>query len=201
MAIVLKNSPNLLAKNYKILNICEIDVYLSNKVPHIHVCVLYSLDFRHCNAVKSLKFCDLEWESFDFIPSLMNPRSVFAELLISISSEVVFYGGLLVFLKVTEHVQRPHLVFSSNKWDLITGLKGYLYSSYFTTGFRVFAPLLAVYVVWPAVGLPALISVAPFLFGCAAQFAFEAFLEHRKSSCWPVVPIIFEVSRTMILMC
>lgn len=59
-------------------------------------------------------------------------------------------------------------------------------------GFKVFAPLLAVYVVWPMIGLPAVVAVAPFLLGCGAQWAFEAYLEKRKSSSWPLVPIIFE---------
>lgn len=61
-------------------------------------------------------------------------------------------------------------------------------------GFKVFAPLLAAYVVWPVIGLPAVIAVAPFLLGCAVQYAFEIHLDNRNSSCWPVLPIIFEVS-------
>ncbi|KAK8482192.1 hypothetical protein V6N12_047090 [Hibiscus sabdariffa] len=31
--------------------------------------------------------------------------------------------------------------------------------------------------------------------GCAVQFVFEMTLEKRQSSCWPLVPIIFEVYR------
>ncbi|KAK4390629.1 hypothetical protein Sango_2126200 [Sesamum angolense] len=68
--------------------------------------------------------------------------------------------------------------------------KGYLTSAFFTTGFKVCAPLIAVYVIWPVLGLPALVSVAPFLAGCLAQYAFERLLDWNGSSCWPLLPII-----------
>ena len=107
--------------------------------------------------------------------------------------EVLFYVGLATFLLVTDHVQRPYLQFSPKRWGLITGLRGYLTSSFLTMGFKVVAPLFAAYVIWPVIGLPALVAVLPFLVGCAAQFAFETRLDKRGSSCWPLVPIIFEV--------
>ncbi|XP_008792621.2 uncharacterized protein LOC103709171 [Phoenix dactylifera] len=120
---------------------------------------------------------------------------ILAEIVASLSSEVIFYVGLAAFLSITDHVQRPYLDFSSKRWSLITGLKGYLSSAFFTMGFKVFAPILAVYVAWPVIGLPAVVAVAPFLLGCAAQFAFEMHLNRRGSSCWPILPIIFEVYR------
>lgn len=66
-------------------------------------------------------------------------------------------------------------------------------SAFLAMGFKVVASLLAVYITWPTLGLPALVAVAPFLAGCLAQLAFEAHLNRRGSSCWPLVPIIFEV--------
>ncbi|KAG1347961.1 hypothetical protein COCNU_06G017900 [Cocos nucifera] len=120
---------------------------------------------------------------------------ILAEIVTSLSSEVIFYAGLAAFLSITNHVQRPYLDFSSKRWSLITGLRGYLSSAFFTMGFKVFVPILAVYVAWPVIGLPAVVSVAPFLLGCAAQFAFEMHLEKHGSSCWPILPIIFEVYR------
>ncbi|XP_075511512.1 uncharacterized protein LOC142547225 [Primulina tabacum] len=122
-------------------------------------------------------------------------NEVLAEIVSSFSTEIIFYAGLAIFLLVTEHVQRPYLQFTSKRWGLITGLRGYLSSAFFTMGFKVFVPLLAVFVTWPILGLPALISVAPFLFGCLAQFAFERRLDRGGSSCWPVLPIIFEIYR------
>ncbi|KAL1093199.1 hypothetical protein V6Z11_D06G014100 [Gossypium hirsutum] len=115
------------------------------------------------------------------------------EIVSSFSFEVMFYIGLGMFLLVTDHVQRPYLQFSAKRWGLITGLKGYLTSAFLSMGFKVIAPLIAVYVTWPVLGFPTLVAVAPFLAGCAAQFAFEMALEKRQSSCWPLVPIIFEV--------
>ncbi|KAM0967878.1 hypothetical protein ACFX2A_016605 [Malus domestica] len=117
------------------------------------------------------------------------------EIVTSLSYEAVFYVGLAIFLLVTDRVQRPYLQFSPKRWGLITGLRGYLTSAFLTTGFKVMAPLFAVYVTWPLLGFPALISVIPFLVGCVAQLAFETVLEKRQSSCWPLVPIIFEVYR------
>ncbi|XP_062090522.1 uncharacterized protein LOC133796853 [Humulus lupulus] len=117
------------------------------------------------------------------------------EIVTSLVFEVVFYIGVAIFLLVTHHVQKPYLQFSPKRWGLITGLRGYLTTSFFTMGFKVMAPLVAVYVTWPVIGLPALVAVLPFLVGCAAQYGFELRLDKRGSSCWPLVPIIFEVYR------
>ncbi|CAA7399482.1 unnamed protein product [Spirodela intermedia] len=120
---------------------------------------------------------------------------ILAEMVASIFSEGMFYVGLATFLRVTEQVQRPYLEFSAKRWSLITGLRGYLSSVFFTMGLKVFVPLLAAYAAWPTIGLPGAVAVAPFLAGCAAQFAFEGMLSRRRSSCWPLLPIIFEVYR------
>ncbi|MBA0625604.1 hypothetical protein Godav_003386 [Gossypium davidsonii] len=133
---------------------------------------------------------------FKFQPFVSLVSSNFRRQIVSsFSFEVMFYIGLGMFLLVTDHVQRPYLQFSAKRWGLITGLKGYLTSAFLSMGFKVIAPLIAVYVTWPVLGFPTLVAVAPFLAGCAAQFAFEMALEKRQSSCWPLVPIIFEVYR------
>lgn len=105
----------------------------------------------------------------------------------------MFYIGLATYLRVTDHVQKPYLQFSAKRWSLITGLKGYITSAFFVMGFKIFAPLFALYVTWPSLGLPGLVAVAPFLLGCLVQYLFERFLDRHESSSWPVVPIIFEV--------
>ncbi|XP_059454217.1 uncharacterized protein LOC132184554 [Corylus avellana] len=117
------------------------------------------------------------------------------EMVTSLLFEVLFYIGLAIFLLVTDRVQRPYLQFSPKRWGLITGLRGYLTCAFFTAGFKFMAPLFAVYVTWPMIGLPGLVSVVPFLISCVAQLAFEKLLEKRGSSSWPLVPIIFEVYR------
>ncbi|KAH7847968.1 hypothetical protein Vadar_032200 [Vaccinium darrowii] len=120
---------------------------------------------------------------------------ILSEIVASFCSEVSFYIGLAIFLLIADHVQKPYLQFSSKRWGLITGLRGYMTSAFLAMGFKVVASLLAVYITWPTLGLPALVAVAPFLAGCLAQLAFEAHLNRRGSSCWPLVPIIFEVYR------
>ncbi|KAK6115412.1 hypothetical protein DH2020_007681 [Rehmannia glutinosa] len=122
-------------------------------------------------------------------------NEVFAELLSSFSTEIIFYAGVALFLLVTERVQKPYLQFSPKRWSLITGLRGYLTSAFFTMGFKILAPIIAVYVTWPVLGFTALVSVAPFLAGCLAQYAFEKCLDRNGSSSWPLLPIIFEVYR------
>lgn len=120
---------------------------------------------------------------------------ILSEIVVSISSEVMFYIGLATFLHVTDRVQKPYLQYSPKRWGLITGLKGYLTSAFFTMGLKVFAPLFAVFVTWPMLGLSAVVAVAPFLAGCLAQFVFEKSADKRGSSSWPLVPIVFEVYR------
>lgn len=117
------------------------------------------------------------------------------EIVTSLLFEVLFYVGLAIFLRVTDSVQRPYMQFSSKRWGLITGLRGYLTCAFLTMGFKVIAPIFAVYVTWPMIGLRGLVAVFPFLIGCVAQLAFENRLDKRGSSCWPLVPIIFEVYR------
>ncbi|KAM6584647.1 hypothetical protein CsatB_011649 [Cannabis sativa] len=122
-------------------------------------------------------------------------EDILVEIVSSLVFEAAFYIGVAIFLLVTHHVQRPYLQFSPKRWGLITGLRGYLTTSFFTMGFKVMAPMFAVYVTWPVIGFPALVAVLPFLVGCAAQYVFELSLDKRGSSCWPLVPIIFEVYR------
>ncbi|KAI3761180.1 hypothetical protein L1987_51591 [Smallanthus sonchifolius] len=120
---------------------------------------------------------------------------VLTEIMYTVSSEVMFYIGLATFLFVTDRVQRPYLQYSAKRWSLITGLHGYLTSAFFVMGFKVLAPLLAAFVTWPLLGVAGVVSVGPYLTGCLVQFIFEKVLEKRQSSCWPLVPIVFEVYR------
>jgi len=109
------------------------------------------------------------------------------------SHEVLFYIGLATFLHVTDRVQRPYLQYSSKRWGLITGLRGYLFSAFFTMGLKIIAPLILLFVTWSAIRIAAFVAITPFLVGCVAQMAFEKALDNRGSSCWPLVPAIFEV--------
>ncbi|KAG8494193.1 hypothetical protein CXB51_011463 [Gossypium anomalum] len=77
----------------------------------------------------------------------------------------------------------PQFFFSSAieaffKDDTLVGLRVYLSSSFFTMGFKVVAPLLPVFLTWPALGFQDLVAVDPFLIGCAAQHAFKTILDH-----------------------
>ncbi|KAK4751417.1 hypothetical protein SAY87_004899 [Trapa incisa] len=117
------------------------------------------------------------------------------ETVTSFFFEAIFYAGLATFLLITNHIQKPFLQFSTKRWGLITGLRGYLNSVFLTMGFKVVIPPFMVYITWPVVGVPAFVAVAPFMIGCVAQLIFEKILDRNQSSCWPVLPIIFEVYR------
>lgn len=114
----------------------------------------------------------------------------------SLSFEIMNYIGIATFLLLTDRIQRPYVQFSSNRWGLITGLRGYTGSMCLATGFKVVAPIILVYTTWPVVGLPVLVAVLPYLVGCIAQRLFEIYADKRGSSSWPVVPIIFEVVKS-----
>ncbi|CAI9281754.1 unnamed protein product [Lactuca saligna] len=120
---------------------------------------------------------------------------VLTEIVFTAASEIMFYIGLATFLLVTDKVQKPYLQYSMKRWSLITGFRGYLTSAFFVMGFKVIAPLFAAFVTWPLLGLAGVVSVTPYLVGCFVQFIFEKVLEKRQSSCWPLVPIVFEVYR------
>ncbi|XP_076883287.1 uncharacterized protein LOC143532011 [Bidens hawaiensis] len=132
---------------------------------------------------------------FGMISNELVQDVVLTEIAFTVSSEVMFYIGLATFLFVTDRVQRPYLQYSAKRWSLITGLRGYMTSAYFIMGFKVIAPVLAAFVTWPLLGVAGVVSVGPYLMGCLVQFIFEKVLEKRQSSCWPLVPIVFEVYR------
>nr|ACU24299.1 unknown [Glycine max] len=117
------------------------------------------------------------------------------DIVTTFSHEVLFYIGLATLLHVTDRVQRPYLQYSSKRWGLITGLRGYLFFAFFTMGLKIIAPLIFLFVAWSAIRIAAFVAITPFLVGCVAQMAFEKALDNRGSSCWPLVPAIFEVYR------
>ncbi|KNA09479.1 hypothetical protein SOVF_153290 isoform B [Spinacia oleracea] len=118
-----------------------------------------------------------------------------AEIAGTLACEGVFYAGVAIFLLITDRVQRPYLQFSAKRWGLITGLKGHLSTTFFSMGLKVIAPLVVTYVTWPVIGMNALVAVTPLLIGYLAQLALEGLIDNRGSSCWPLVPIIFEIYR------
>jgi hypothetical protein len=122
----------------------------------------------------------------------------YADIVTSLSTEALFYVGLATFLQVADRVQKPYLQYSSKRWGLITGLKGYITSAFLTTGLKISVPLILLYVTWSVVRMATVVAIAPFLVGCVAQFAFERYLDKRGSSCWPLVPIIFEVCLSIL---
>ncbi|KAL2894674.1 Regulatory protein ADR1 [Bienertia sinuspersici] len=130
----------------------------------------------------------------NFFDSLFK-NVILSEIVTTICSEAVFYTGIAIFLSITDYIQRPYLQFSAKRWGLITGLKGHLTSSFFAMGLKVVAPLAVSIGAWPLIGWKAFVAVCPLLLGYLAQYVLENFIDRQGSSCWPIVPIIFEVYR------
>ncbi|KAL1366749.1 hypothetical protein HN51_020824 [Arachis hypogaea] len=120
---------------------------------------------------------------------------ILVDVMSSFFVEATFYIGLAIFLLVTDRVQRPYLEYSSKRWDLITSLRGYRYSAAFTMGLKIVVPLALLWMTSPVIPMATVVAITPFLVGCVAQIAFERFLDKRRTSCWPLVPIIFELFR------
>ncbi|MED6122670.1 hypothetical protein PIB30_041927 [Stylosanthes scabra] len=120
---------------------------------------------------------------------------ILVDFMSSFLSDASFYIGVAIFLLVAHRVQRPYMDYSSKRWDLITGLRGYHYSAAFTMGLKIVAPLLLLLVTSSVIPMETVAAITPFLVGCVAQIAFERSLDKRRTSCWPLVPIIFELYR------
>jgi hypothetical protein len=68
-----------------------------------------------------------------------------------------------------------------------------LASAFLVMGFKVIVPLFASHLAWDLVDPPARVALVSLVVNCVAQLVFERSLYKRGWSCWPLVPIIFEV--------
>ncbi|PPR94183.1 hypothetical protein GOBAR_AA26477 [Gossypium barbadense] len=76
-----------------------------------------------------------------------------------ILAQFFFSSAIEAFFKDDTLVGPRHVRLNAKRWGLITGLRVYLSSSFFAMGFKVVAPLLAVFLTWPALGFQALVAV------------------------------------------
>lgn len=117
------------------------------------------------------------------------------DFLILFFTEALFYSGTAVFLLVTDYVQRPFFQFLPDKRSFISRLHGYRVVSIATLVLSVLLPLVCMGLVWPWTGPAASAAIAPYLGGLIVQFAFEQYVQHKKSPVWPLVPVVFQVYR------
>ncbi|XP_057856057.1 uncharacterized protein LOC131065544 isoform X1 [Cryptomeria japonica] len=123
------------------------------------------------------------------------PDSLLADFLIMFFTEAFFYAGVAVFIQLTDNLQRPFLKFTSSEWGLINKLFRKRGPSVANLLLNVSMPLVCMVIVWEWTGLASLAAFAPYLVGLLIQFAFERYVAHKRTSTWPIVPIIFEVYR------
>lgn len=121
--------------------------------------------------------------------------SLLTDFLILFFTEAVFYGGVAVFLLVTDYVQKPCFQLSADKGIIDNKLYGYRVVSIVTLVLSVLLPLVSLGLVWPWTGPAASAAIAPYLVGLIVQFACEQYVQRRKSCTWTLVPIIFQVYR------
>ncbi|GLJ30795.1 hypothetical protein SUGI_0610970 [Cryptomeria japonica] len=121
--------------------------------------------------------------------------SLLTDFLILFFMEAVFYGGVAAFLLVTDYVQKPCFEFVADKRSIDNKLYGYRVVSIATLVLSVLLPLVSLGLVWPWTGPAASAAIAPYLVGLIVQFAFEQYVQRRKSCVWTIVPIVFQVYR------
>lgn len=121
--------------------------------------------------------------------------SLLTDFLILFFTEFLFYSGVAVFLLVTDYVHRHRFQFLADKNNINNSLYGHRVVSMTTLALSVFLPLVALGLLWPWTGPAASAAIAPYLVGIIVQFAFEQYVQRKKSCIWPLVPIIFQVYR------
>ena len=98
---------------------------------------------------------------------------------------------MLIFLAVADSVQQTTGVIT---WNSATQTSlGYKLSLYATMALSVFLPLGAFAIVWPWTGPAAAAALLPYIVGLAVQYGIEQIVQERKSSVWPLIPIVFQV--------
>lgn len=117
------------------------------------------------------------------------------DFLILFFTEALFYSGTAVFLLVADYMQRPFFQLLPDKRSFINRLHGYRVVSIATLVLSVLLPLVCLGLVWPWTGPAASAAIAPYLGGLIVQFAFEQYVQHKKSPVWPLVPVVFQVYR------
>jgi hypothetical protein len=117
------------------------------------------------------------------------------DFLILFFTEALFYSGTAVFLLVADYMQRPFFQFLPDKHSFVNRLHGYRVVSIATLVLSVLLPLVCLGLVWPWTGPAASAAIAPYLGGLIVQFAFEQYVQHKKSPVWPLVPVVFQVYR------
>lgn len=119
--------------------------------------------------------------------------SLVTDFLILFFTETLFYVGVSVFLVVAHKVQQSTGVVTWNSGSRVS--LGYKLSSYATMVLAVLLPIGAFAIVWPWTGPAAAAALFPYIAGLAVQYGFEQVVQERKSSVWPLIPIVFQVYR------
>ncbi|KAL6011473.1 hypothetical protein ACLOJK_001921 [Asimina triloba] len=129
-------------------------------------------------------------------PAVVVASLVFPSLYLRRILSTIFEDSLL-----TDHLQRqrPLQPVTSNSYSqLATGI-GLRISSVATLVLSLIIPMVTMGFVWPWTGPAASATLAPYLVGIVVQFAFEKYARFRKSSAWPVIPVIFQVRTELFL--
>ncbi|KAL4036326.1 hypothetical protein IC575_005059 [Cucumis melo] len=122
--------------------------------------------------------------------------SLLTDFLILFFTEALFYCGVAVFLFLIDCSRRtaePDTL--KNSYQTLSNQFGQRISSVATLALSLIIPMVTMGLVWPWTGPAASATLAPYLVGIVVQFAFEQYARRKKSSSWPVIPIVFQVYR------
>jgi sterol desaturase/sphingolipid hydroxylase (fatty acid hydroxylase superfamily) len=121
-----------------------------------------------------------------------------ADFLVLFFTETFFYIGVAVFLAVADKVQRTTGVVTWNVSNTQASL-GYQISAYVTLALTILLPIGAFAIVWPWTGPAAAAALVPYVVGLGVQYGIEHIVQERKSSVWPLIPIVFQVATINLL--
>ncbi|XP_078439166.1 uncharacterized protein LOC144709475 isoform X2 [Wolffia australiana] len=121
--------------------------------------------------------------------------SLFTDFLILFFTEALFYGGVAVYVLLTDYVYRNQNPAASNSFGQINTNFGLRVLSVATLVLSLIIPLVTMGMVWPWTGPAASATLAPYLVGIVVQFAFEQYARYKRSTSCAIIPVVFQVYR------
>uniref|UniRef100_A0A7N0TJ02 Uncharacterized protein n=1 Tax=Kalanchoe fedtschenkoi TaxID=63787 RepID=A0A7N0TJ02_KALFE len=128
--------------------------------------------------------------------SIVFEDSLLTDFLILFFTEALFYGGVAVYLLLTDRLCRNREPsYTVNNKNILGPKWADRIASVAALALSLIVPMVTMGVVWPWTGPAASATLAPYLVGIVVQFAFEQYARYIKSPSWSIIPIVFQIYR------
>ncbi|CAM8916045.1 unnamed protein product [Rhodiola kirilowii] len=122
--------------------------------------------------------------------------SLLTDFLILFFTEALFYGGVAVYLLLTDRLCRnSDTPMTLNSTKILGPKWADRIASVAVLTLSLIIPMVTMGVVWPWTGPAASATLAPYLVGIVVQFSFEQYARYINSPSWPIIPIVFQIYR------